>query len=214
MLTITFILLKVIPEFMMMFNEFGVQPPAVLVWICTIGDWFAKFWFLGLFFLFPIGFWWGRRCLRRWNPVTWRQPVISKAARSRRSLAIISRQSDGPATGLAKILQCLPFAQMFFPKFVKAQSRVERGEAPWDSLVTEGVITQRESKALASTNSGETQAWLLRWNANAVGEKLKFRSSMLITSLIWLGNVVLALIVLLICVAVLMSLISFTEGVK
>ena len=210
---LTFIMTKIIPEFSKMFEEFGVELHPLMVFLMANCDRAAKLWFLGLFVLIPIGIWLGRRYLRRWNPVTWRQPVVTKASRRRRWLAIVSRDKKSSETGLAKILRCLP-ANRFFPKLASIQDRVEGGETQWNSLATGGAITKRESKALASATSGDTQAWLLRWTAKACGDRAKLRSTFLVNLMIWSGNIILALIVFLVCAAILSSLIQIMEGLS
>jgi len=210
---ISFIMLRIIPEFVKMFEEFGVELPPLMSFLMTICDRAAKFWFLGLFLLIPIGIWLGRRYLRRWNPVTWRQPVVTKASRRRRWLAIVSRDRSSSETGLAKILRCLP-GNRFFPKLASVQNRIEGGETQWNSLAISGAISKRESKALASTTSGDTQAWLLRWTAKAYGDRAKQRSSLLVNLMIWSGNAIFALIVLMVCGAILGSLIQIMEDLQ
>lgn len=177
MATILFIMLKIVPEFQKMFQEFEVELPALMKLAMSYCDLAAKFWFLGLLVVIPVGIWMFRRQLRRWNPVTWRQPIISKSARRRRILAIESRDAGQPP-------------------------------AQWDELAAQGVISKREARVLANTASGETRAWLLRWKANAMGESSKFRSSMVFNFVIWFGNIALALIVFVMCAAILSSLIQ------
>ena len=210
---ILFIMMKVIPEFCKMFQEFGIELHPLMQLLMANCDRAAKLWFLGLFLLIPICIWLGRRYLRRWNPMTWRQPTVSRASRRRRWLAIVSRDNNSSETGLAKILRCLP-VKRFFPKLAAIQDRVEGGATAWDSLATEGAITKRESKVLASTTNGDTQAWLLRWNARVYGNRAKLRSSLLVNMMIWSGNILLALIVLLVCAAVMGSLIQIMEGLQ
>jgi len=208
-----FIMTRIFPELSKMFEEFGIDFPPLMLLVLANCQRFAKLWFLGFFLLIPICIWLFLRYLPRWNPVTWRQPVLSNASRRRRWLAIVSRAKTSSESGLAKILRCLP-GEKFLPKLSQAQNRVEGGANQWDSLATEGAISKRESKALASTTSADTQAWLLRWAANAHGDRDQRRSSLRVNLMIWFGNILLALIVFAFCAAIFSSLIQIMKGLQ
>lgn len=211
MSVVTFTALNIFPEFQRMFEEFGLELPAVMGAFISVLDWSAKFWFLWALLFILLGFWMAPRYLRQWNPVAWRKKVIPRSALRRQTLAIAVQDSDASETGIARISSSLPIRR-FFPKLAKASTNIGAGQAPWESLATKGLITKREANTLASTHSGETRAWLLRWSANALGDRLVSRSNWGFNILIWLGNIFLAGIVFIMCLTVFSSLLAIMGG--
>ncbi len=163
-----FILMKIVPEFFKMLQEFGVEAPRpmfLLMWAC---DRMASFWFVGallLPLLVPFFFPSFRMYLRRWNPFTWRQPEFVPVSERRYALAIATQSDSRPSALLARLLD-FPGIRQLFIGLKKAQIGVENEDDEWKSIAKAKIISQQEAQALALASSGETRAWLLNWSAS------------------------------------------------
>ena len=207
---IIFISIKIVPEFLQMLSEFGVEPPIALRFVTTIFDSLVKFWFVGLLMLIiaiPFCFPAIRQYLRRWNPLIWRQAMVSPAVDRRRSLALIKQAGKSVAAGISMIMGSGQLRKLI-GRLNRAKNRIDKGQNEWDSLATEKVISRRDAEALAMTSSQETQAWLLQWSADKQQTRNSTRSVVILRTILTLVNVVLVLLVALTCIAVFATLLS------
>ena len=207
---VIFISVKIVPEFLAMFSEFGVDPPMTLRLATTIFDLFAKFWFIGFLILIiaiPFCFPAIRQYLRRWNPLIWRQTMVSPSVDRRRSLALIRQAGESLASGISMIMDTGQLRKLI-GRLSRAKDRMDQGQNEWDSLATEKIISRRDAKALAMTTSQETQAWLLEWSADKQQSRQSTRSVVILRAILTLVNVFLVLLVGLTCIAVFSTLLS------
>lgn len=211
MSVVSFTAVRIFPEFSRMLEEFGLEFPEIMQFTYSVLDWSFRLWFLGALLLILFGFLLAPRYLRRWNPVAWRKKVIPKSALRRQTLAIVAQDSEASKTGITRFASSTPI-QRFFPKLAKASTQEGAEKASWESLAAQGVITKREASTLGSTRSGETQAWLLRWSANALGDRKKSRSNWGFNLMIWLGNILLAVIVFVMCITIFSTLLVILES--
>ena len=211
---IIFILLKLIPEFSKMLQEFGVEHPHTLTLLMIACDKIAKFWFVGVLIviaMIPFGIPACRRYLRRWNPFTWRQPEYSRTARRRRSLAVATQSASSPSLSIERMLNVLP-ENSEHNRLQKAQEKIENGNDVWESLAKEKIISNREAQALALSSSGQTQAWLLRWSASNRQTRENERSVLGTRIFLAAVNIVLAFVVVLAALGVFMTLIAIMRS--
>ena len=147
---ISFTALKIFPEFLKMLEEFGVEAPVSLRMLIEVLDLCAKLWFLFPLFLFvaiPFCLPGIRRYLRRWNPITWRQPMVLLPVERRRSLALIAEAGKSIHSVIGTIAGN-PKTRGRQGLFDRAKKRMEQGETEWNSLAAERVISQRDADAL------------------------------------------------------------------
>lgn len=215
-LIFVFISLKVFPEFLKMLEEFGVEPPAALDLVIEVMNLFEKFWVVFLMILVlavPLYFPAIRMYLRRWNPLTWRQPQVSSSVERRLSLALIAQTSGSLKSAIALILGT-PKLDHLFGRLSRVEERMNKGESQWDSLASEKIISHRDAEALMLTSSPETQSWLLRWSANNQQAHQATRSVILLRTIRTVVNVALGLLVALTCMAVFMTLFSIMASLS
>ena len=215
MFLVLLVVIRILPQYGRMLEEFALEPPVVMELVLRGLYLSGKFWFLWVLMLILLGVllgvWVAPRYLRRWNPDSWRKRVVPKSALRRQTLAIVAQDSDAAQTGIVRIASSSP-VRRFFPKLDKASTRTDAEQASWGSLAAQGVITKQEASTLASTQSGETQAWLLRWSANTLGDRERSKANRRMIYLIWIGNILLALVVFLICVSIFSTLLSIMAG--
>ena len=212
MLIVIFTALKIFPELEFLIRDFDLEAPLAMLYVYLVLNLAAKFWFIWVLLLILLGCWLAPRYLRRWNPVAWRKTVSPKSALRRQSLAVVAQNSDASKTGFNRIASFLPIRKLF-PQLAKSSALDEAGNASWESLASQGVITKREADTLAGTHSGQTQAWLLRWSAKALGDRVRLKSSWGFNLVIWIGNIVLAGIVFAMCLTVFSTLLTIMRGI-
>ncbi len=213
---LTFMMLKIIPEFGKMLEEFGVETPGLMRLLIKACSLIAMFWFIfPLLFLLLLPFFIPafRRYLRRWNPVTWRQRHFAPSENRRRSLAMISETGIALPAGLAMVFKN-KYLRKIFKKSASADSPVETGKNEWNSLASKRIISKREAKSLSLATGGDTQAWLLRWFASSQQNKRSTRISLIARTVIVAINVGLCILVVLAAVAVFSTLIQIMAGLS
>ena len=209
-LVIVFVAVKIFPEFLKMLEEFGLEAPVSLRLLIKILDLCVKLWFLiPLIMVFAIPFCLPgiRKYLRRWSPLTWRQPLVSLPVERRRSLALIA-QTGRSLKSVIGTITGNPKLRNLFGQFGRVNERMEKGETEWNSLAAEKVISRRDADALTLTTSPETQSWLLQWSANNQRAHQATRSIVLMRTVVAVVNIALGLFVALTCIAVFMTLLS------
>ncbi len=210
-----FIMLKIVPEFQKMFEEFGIELPNTMRLLMTVAD---RSLLLGpvipFLFLIAVPFFIPafRRYINRWNPVTWRVPDSSHAASQRRSLAMISETKQTLSRGITLLSKVFPFKRGA-RRLEKANLKISEGQNQWSALATAGAISNRDARALSTSESRETQAWLLRWSANDHGDRAKTRSAFIIRLVFAIVHIGLGLLVFLTAIAIFMSLITIINSI-
>ena len=129
---IGFLMLYIVPEFQMMFEEFGLEIPGAMRELMRLADLFAKLWFLWALILIPICYWLGGSIIRQLSPANWRRRRESKDMTRRRSLALAVESRPENAV-LPTIYSCGP-VKKFFKRLINANARIENGEEYWGAL--------------------------------------------------------------------------------
>jgi len=209
-----FIMLKIIPEFQKMLQEFAVETPILLKLLMSTCDRLVTYWFvfaLILIALLPLGFPAIRRYFRHWNPFTWRQPELSPTTTRRRSLAMAAQSGSSLSASIKWILECVPLKRTF-KRLEKAQEKIKNGDENWESLAAAKIISKREAKALTISGTPQTQAWLLRWSASNRQNRQTTRSAAGTRLFVTVVNIGLGLLVVLAAVGIFTTLIAIMES--
>ena len=213
----TFIMLFIIPQFEMMFSEFGMELPSVTVWLIK-GSTFVSQWGFVLFALLAgLAVWQlfrsRKSIFRRFNSLRWRQQEHAPAVQSKLNLAWLSDSGLGFVEGLTQLRRFEPNRRMA-AKIEKAKIRTEDGQAPWKALAITGVLSDKESLAIETASSPETRSWLLRKMAFAQAQSFRSWSATRIRLYTTLINIVFGLLVLLFCIGVFAPLIHLIRGLS
>lgn len=211
---LTYMFIRVIPEFKDMMLEFGCEAPAVFDLFVYIGNllliWVAPVLFLSLiFFVLPLNFGPFRRSLQRWSPDSWQQSFVPVSVSRRRCVALILQSGRTIEEGLGLIASDRRLNKVF--KKLNDVSQIEKRFNPWKSLATNGIITSREFKALGSTDRLETQAWLLQQRSEETDEALTKRAGYISQFVVGVVNTIIAILVLLAALSVFTVSISLME---
>ncbi len=215
-LILGFIMLKIMPEFQKMFEEFGVELPAVMKLLMRFCEMTANLWFLmplALLVLFPFCIPTIRDYLNRWNRLTWRQPAMTRSGNLKRELALIVQARQSATAGIAMFAGTRPVRGMM-KRFSKVHEKIENHQDVWGALAEERVISSRDAKALSLSGDGDTQAWLLRWSATRQQHRSETSFTVLFRLVLAAVHVLLGLIVVFVCVAVFMTLTSIMRSIQ
>lgn len=211
---VSFVALKIIPEFMKIMEEFGVDPSPPFMLLLFIFEIIAKFWFIFLFVIlvaFVLSIPSIRRYFRRWNPMTWRQKHLAPAVDRRRALALALRDESPLSSSLRRVLKCKPMSKIF-KRLRDASERIGRGEEQWQALAAERIISNGEAKALSVAEGKDTQAWLLRWAAKGRQDNKETRENFVVRTVIVVVNLGIAIFVLLSALAIFSTLLKLMEA--
>ena len=213
---LVFLCTRIVPEFQKMYEEFGIDLPAVMTQFIKICDVTAKFWFVPIFIfvgLFVVAFPIFRNYLRQFRPAKWRQRVPSQEVNQKRSLALITRTQVSTKSILETITSYESLDRLF-PQLRKTDRKLGQEMGQWEQLATSGVITSGEAESLALASHGETQAWLLSRTASDNQTRQSTRKSILIRCTLALIHIGLVYIVALACVAVFMTYINIAASLN
>lgn len=168
MAIISFICMYIIPEFMKMNEEFGLDQPPVMKLFLTVADTLVKTWFLPFFGFIAIliyvyvfqpqilG-----NYLRRWRRGAWLQVVLPRRLERRRLLSWVTEAKRTLSEDVNRFMRSVRLAKPLGGPEVKMGEAVT-GEGRWNTLASRRTISKREAKALSLATSQETRAWLLR----------------------------------------------------
>ena len=212
---ISFLTTWILPTFTALFEEFGLELPALLMVIITVSHYVPFLLVIAVALVVALLIWQaplvGVSLLNRLQPSAAGGRFVAPSA-SLLSLLSVAAQSQRPlASALTTLARYHPVAAVR-RRLDLAAARIDRGEEPWNSLAAERLISAREATALSQTSSGRTQALLLRWRATLHQSRYSLRSHVVIRSLCILATLALAVFVGLLAISVFMVLSELIAG--
>jgi type II secretory pathway component PulF len=215
MMLLVFISARIVPEHQKMMQEFGVEPSAAFLQMNRWLDLVFRYWmipYLVLLLAMAVNFGFIRRFSRRWNSLTWRQPLPSSAADQRRGLALIA-QSD--FTTIQKVDHLAQATNRRSSKRLeKIKQQIGSGHNPWDAFAHARLISKKESRQLKMTDDDDTQAWLLRLFASRKQSVANSRRSLAIRTFVAAINAGLILLVAMVAISIFLVLIQTMASIR
>lgn len=208
-----FFLLKIVPEFKKMADEFGLELPALFKQLLYIFYYCSLYWFFGLLALLLIAipaFPYIRHRLRRFNPSLWRHSRQA-ASSIRLQLLAWAAKVQSKENLVTRVLDLFPNDRSSI-QLQKVREAIESGTDTWDALAKYNVITRRDSQALGMTQSAETQSWLLQRTASKKQNRGLRRSAVHTQMIITFINVAVAFLILMTAASIFLFLISLMKG--
>lgn len=212
LIILSFIMLRIVPEFQKMLEEFGGEMPPLMKNLCQFVSIAVQFWFVGFIIFVPFMIWVGRWYWRRFWPSTWQNRVVPKSSKKRTALSMAIQALPSVSAMLATLKKFRPMKK-YAKKFEAAHIRVGQGEEGWASMAKEKLISKRESEILAMSPSVETQGWLLNWFAKSGIDRRDTRLGFFTNTLIIIGNIALAAVVLVVGLSVFNTLFEIMRSV-
>lgn len=210
-----FMVVFIVPEFQSMFEEFGVELPSMMKLLIVYTNRVAMYWYLLLVVMLvavPFCIPTLLRYFKRWGPLSWRQPTFYRSANRRRELALIAQAKQPLEVGIGMLTALRPTRWNNW-RFRRAGLKIEEGRDAWDSLATERIISPRDARALSLSTDKDTQAWLLRSSAHQSQKRSETRFEIVFRMMIAAIHILLALIVVFVCVAVFMTLVTLMDSI-
>lgn len=208
---------RLIPEFVKMREEYGVEQLSVLTLAVEITDFIARFWFIPFLigmllipFLIPAIL----RYLKRWNPFVWKQRHQPSSALARQALALLTLHKRTSNSIVLNGFKRLKRALKTGNRGDLAEEQIEDSEntqsdpIDWKQLAIQGVISPQEAQALQTAQSPDVKAWLLRKRAGKLVSRFESQGRTLSRTIEMTANVVFAIAVLLMAVTVFSTLIA------
>ena len=183
---VLFLMLFIVPEFMKIFDEFGIELPYSFLFVVKLFDLTAKYWFLLLFllilifrrFLFPRA-WFHllRQMIMKFNPWSWQHRLLSKSQQQELSVALSSTLANSDFAALRS-------------------------------------LSRKERQALEMAHSENAKSWLVSRRVREDGQRRAVWKNCLRESFIGVWNVALACIVAAVAISIVSCLITIIQGVS
>lgn len=212
---LSFLMIFIMPTFEKMFDEFGLELPAITRSLILVSHRGGEFFFFGMaiFVMLFLGrlLFFGEKRPQRFNPFRWHERYVPPSVNLLSLLAIVVGSGRPLASGLETLSKChhLPKTRR---RLAESCERVERGEDPWVTLASEKILTTRESQALSVAASSDVQAWLLQWLAESRFDQRSIRRHLLTRAVSLASLLLLAAVVAWVCIAVFVVLTNLIRG--
>jgi type II secretory pathway component PulF len=164
--TLTFLMLKIIPIFRKIFEEFGLELPPVTILLIGISDFFVTYWFLALPFVLIVGFFflgyllyymgWLSRALPGNGFLLWRVDC----ALVMRWLALAVREKWSLSDTFRKLAAYFP-DRTLRDRLVRAAGRADLGIHWCDCLQRARIVRRTDGVLLKSAERVGNLAWAL-----------------------------------------------------
>lgn len=199
---LSFLLLFIIPEHQKMYEEFGIEINGSMMAFMWLSAWLARIFpvfllVVSLICIYIICF---RRSIlrsyiKRWIPGKWRQVDLPKSIMNRKLMAwdLLAFRGSVGATGAA-------------------DAKKETPQTDWDVMVAARNLGVQEAEIMKSTQQLETQAWLLRNMADKKHEAHKGRIGFFVSTVSFLFQVFLAVVIILATFSIFSMLLDLMRG--
>jgi len=215
-----FIMLKIVPVFQKMFEEFGLKLPALTMLVIDVAKWYVNRgwwltapltliapWFLVIGFLYYIG--WVPRDL----PLVWRFFRRYDGALVMRALALAVRRGMPLPQALRMVADCYPI-RIVAGHLRGAAERVAAGMDWRLSLQKTGLITQADAAVLAAAERAGNLDWALEEMADSAMRRQIYRVQALLQILFPIILLALGWVVCFFVVGLFLPLISLIQGLS
>lgn len=217
-LILTFLMIKIIPSFNAIFNDFELETPKPLQLLVFLSQMAVDYFYVILLVL--LGLAWlfrsetSHRFFRRkiWSRIM--PPVAQLRAADLLDLLSVTVQSGRPLTGSLSTLARYHFDTYIRHKLLFVRNEVEQGAKVWNAMAIVRLLTPAESTALECSTSPESQAWSLRQLAQLKRGRVARRIDLGVNLLQPLVILLLAGLVLFVAVACLSPLFNLIGGLS
>ena len=216
LLVLSFISIKIIPSFVLIFEDFSLDLPRISQYFIRIIVAFVNNWLpIVLAVLFVV---WllksetSRRFFRRHVLSRFLPPVIQLRSASLLNQLGIAHQAGRPLPGILSSLARYHYDSTIRKKLLFVRNEVEQGADIWNSMRTVHLVTPAESQTLSCPVPADCKSWTLHRLADAKRQHVATRLELFIQILQPLVVVFLAAIVLFAAVACLAPMFNMIEA--
>lgn len=164
-LILMFLIIKIMPEFNKILEEFYLDPPPVYQYLIGISNWVSSYWFLLLgaalfvaWMVFTEAGW--RHVHRVWLPRVSRSAAKLRGAEVMHLLAI-AQQGGRPLAGALSTLARYYYDTRVRGGLLFVRNEIEQGADTWLAMREAGLLTSIEAEALRASPDPAAQSWTL-----------------------------------------------------
>ena len=213
---LSFILIKIIPSYQAIFDDFELDLPRVTVQMIAASNAFVNYWFLMPLMLLPLVWFMffgrARRYFQRNISSRLLRPIAQLRSANVLSLLAGNTRSGRPVAGALSTLARYHFDEKIRHKLLFVRNEVEQGSDVWQSMAAAKLISSEEARALDKASSADSRSWTMERLAalrrNRVERRIDTYVSLLQPAMILL----MAAAVLFIAVACLSPLFDLTSS--
>jgi len=214
----TFVMLRIVPVFQKMFEEFGLKLPAMTILLIEISKWYVlRGWWLTIpltllapLFLF-FGFLYYIGWVPRDLPLVWRLFRRYDGALVMRSLALAIRRGMPLPQAMQLTADCYPIS-IVASLLRKATERVQAGMNWRESLLQTRLISTADAAVLGAAERVGNLEWALEEMADSAMRRMIYRVQALLQILFPILLLVLGFVVMFFVTSLFLPLIALIQG--
>lgn len=163
---VTFLQIRIVPEFKKILQEFSLDEPPILRWSVGLAHAFVAYWWLPALLLFAIFFLAssarpGRRLRTAILSRFFRPARELRAADVLQKLSLVT-EAGRPISGALSTLARYHFDPMMRHQLLFVRNEIEHGADVWESMAGVGMLTSPEVRVLNTSARVGNRSWVLK----------------------------------------------------
>jgi type II secretory pathway component PulF len=214
----SFFMIKIMPSFQAIFNDFEMNLPHVTILLIAISNTLVNYWFVVVIPLLLVAWlvisqaW--RRFFSRHISSRIIRPIAQLRAANILGLLAGNSRAGRPMTGAISTLARYHFDPKLRHKLLFVRNEMEQGVDPWESMTTARLLSPAEGRALSKATSSETRAWAMDRLADLKRGQVERRIDFYISLLQPAVTLLIAGLVLFVAVACITPLLEMVEALS
>jgi type II secretory pathway component PulF len=165
-LIVTFIAIKIVPQFRAIIREFDLSEPPFMVLARQMAEIFAEYWFVWVLALIAVGW----LLSSRWPGRQLRYAILDKLFRPLRQLRTasvlrklsVASQAGRPISGAISTLARYHFDSTYRHRLLFVRNEIEQGADVWQSMANTGLLNPADVQVLELSEKVGNRPWALK----------------------------------------------------
>jgi len=221
---LTFVMLKIVPVFQKMFEEFGLELPAMTRLVINTSNWYVRYgWWMTapLTLTFTLlafaAFVWGGLYFIGWMPRDlpgiWRLFKRYDGALVMRGLALAVRRNLPIVQALHLLAGTYPIRHVA-RRLASVAERVQQGVNWQESLASTGLISRADAAVLTAAERADNLAWALEEMADSAIRRQAYRLQLALHCFYPVAVLVLGMVVAFFVIGLFLPLLALIQGLS